>query len=359
MNDAAARNMRTLILVAAALLSMPALLSCAPTTYVVAPDQAPPPSTPLDPFFDELGPYGDWWWSDLHGWVWSPHVGFGWRPYSVGHWVWTDDWGWLWASNEPFGWACFHYGRWIWLDDAGWVWIPGRVWGPGWVMWRAGPGYVGWVPLGPGPFVDTRVHVWWWVLVEERHFLAPDVLVVALPPHKNPAVLSTTRVIHRPERDDGAAPPNREVEVSTVERAAGVKVVPRRIVEAKEAAPEVPDAIGVRRAPGVEADRAREGRDLFTPSPASAQDRATDKRSLPAPAEDALEGYFRAEREQLSTRHQLELGAFPSGLPREQLRAVHEGERRALEEQEQNEKEAAKKKKAVKRPTLPKKAKHR
>jgi hypothetical protein len=35
------------------------------------------------------------------------------------------------------------------LVGYGWCWRPGRVWGPGWVSWRAGGGYVGWAPLPP------------------------------------------------------------------------------------------------------------------------------------------------------------------------------------------------------------------
>ena len=351
--------MRTIILAVAALIALPALLSCAPTTYVVAPDPPPPPAAPLDPFFDDLDPYGDWWWNDTYGWVWSPTVGYGWRPYAVGHWVWTDDWGWLWASGEPFGWACFHYGRWIWLDDAGWVWMPGRVWGPGWVMWRTGPGYVGWVPLGPGPFVDTNVHVWWWVFVDERDFLAPNVAAVARPPHENPSVLPSTRVIHRPERDDGRAPANREVDVAIIERAASLKVVPKRIVEARDAGAELPDTVTVRRAPDLDANRAGDRRDLFAPSRELARDRAVDDRPLPAPPDDELDRYFGSARERMNARHQAEQGTPLRSLPPETLRAMQESERRALEEQEQKEKQAAAKKKAVKRPSIVKKVKKR
>lgn len=351
--------MRVTILLLTAALCFSFALSCAPTTYVVAPDPPPPPPAPLDPFFDELGPHGDWWWNDTHGWVWSPHVGVGWRPYTVGHWVWTDEWGWLWVSNEPYGWAVFHYGRWIWLDDAGWVWLPGRVWGPGWVMWRSGPGWIGWVPMGAGPYVDAHVHVWWWVFVEERHFMAPDVVVVAAPPHRNPAVLPTTRVLHRPERDDDGAPPNREVEVSTVERATGVKVVPKRVVEAREVGAEVPDAISVRRVPAIEADRAEAPRDLFAPSRQLARDRKIEERPLAAPADDEADRHFRAVRERITVEHEAERKTPPGGLPPDQLRARQQDELRSLEEQEQREKEAAKKKKAVKRPTLPKKTKKR
>ncbi|MBI1944247.1 MAG: hypothetical protein HYS27_01055 [Deltaproteobacteria bacterium] len=349
--------MRVITLIVVTLLAVPAAPSCAPTTYVVAPD--PPPPTPLDPFFDDLGPYGDWWWNDTWGWVWSPTVGYGWRPYTVGHWVWTAEWGWLWASSEPFGWACFHYGRWIWLDDAGWVWLPGRTWGPGWVMWRSGPGYVGWVPLGPGPFHEPHVHLWWWVVVEERHFLAPNVVEVAVPPDRNPVVLPSTRVLHRPERDDGAASPNRDIDVQAIERATSTKVLPKRVLEAKDAGAELPDAVTVRRAPDIGPDRVGGRQDLFAPTRELARDRPVDERPLSAPPDDELERYFGAARARLDERQRAEQGAPPKGVPPDKLRAMQEDERRVLEEQEQKEREAAAKKKAQKRPALVKKTKKR
>ena len=351
--------MRPLHLALVASLAVPSSLSCGPTTYVVAPEPPPsaPPPTPLDPFFNDLDPYGEWWWNDTHGWVWSPHVGMGWRPYTVGHWVWTDDWGWLWASGEPFGWACFHYGRWVWLDDAGWVWLPGRVWGPGWVVWRTGPGFIGWMAMGPGPWAEP--YPGWWVFVEDRSFLAPDVVMVALPPHRNPAVLGSTRVIHRPERDDDNAPTNREVEVSTVERAAGVKVVPKRVVEARDLGAELPDAVPVRRARDIEADRADAPRDLFAPSKALARDRAIEERPLAAPPDDEAEQHYRELRQRVTDEQEAERKAPPRGVPPDQLRARQQDELRSLDEQEQREKEAVKKKKTVKRPALPKRAKPR
>ena len=64
-----------------------------------------------------------------------------------GHWV-LSEYGWTWASDWSWGWAPFHYGRWI--TRAGrWSWVPGTMWGPAWVSWRSGGGYVGWSPLPP------------------------------------------------------------------------------------------------------------------------------------------------------------------------------------------------------------------
>ena len=39
----------------------------------------------------------------------------------------------------------------------GWYWIPGRTWGPAWVSWAVGGGYVGWCPLG---WRDRPVRDW-------------------------------------------------------------------------------------------------------------------------------------------------------------------------------------------------------
>jgi hypothetical protein len=75
-------------------------------------------------------------------------VGYDWRPYTVGRWV-NSNYGWTWVSYEPFGWATYHYGRWAFDRQIGWIWVPGTVWGPAWVAWQQGSGYIGWAPLPP------------------------------------------------------------------------------------------------------------------------------------------------------------------------------------------------------------------
>ncbi len=103
-------------------------------------------------FEADLSPYGDWVDVADQGRVWVPSasaVGTDFVPYGVGgHWVLTD-YGWTWVSDWDWGWAPFHYGRWFWYGGYGWCWRPGRTWGPGWVHWRHGGGYVGWAPMGP------------------------------------------------------------------------------------------------------------------------------------------------------------------------------------------------------------------
>ena len=79
----------------------------------------------------------------------STLVGDDFAPYATsGHWILTE-YGWTWISDFGWGWAPFHYGRWLALAGRGWCWMPGTTWGPAWVSWRAGGGYVGWAPLPP------------------------------------------------------------------------------------------------------------------------------------------------------------------------------------------------------------------
>jgi len=102
-------------------------------------------------FQTALAPYGGWDYDSSYGYVWSPSasiVGTGFSPYATGgNWALTE-YGWTWVSDWSWGWAPFHYGRWI--TRAGrWSWVPGSMWGPAWVSWRSGGGYVGWSPLPP------------------------------------------------------------------------------------------------------------------------------------------------------------------------------------------------------------------
>jgi hypothetical protein len=103
-------------------------------------------------FQQALDPYGTWYDDATYGDVWVPSsaiVGTDFTPYATGgHWVLTE-FGWTWVSDWGWGWAPFHYGRWMMLGLRGWAWVPGTIWGPGWVSWRAGNGLVGWAPLPP------------------------------------------------------------------------------------------------------------------------------------------------------------------------------------------------------------------
>jgi hypothetical protein len=188
--------------------------------------EAPPPAgsdigSP-DVFYEQLSPYGTWAWVAPYGRVWIPAVGYGWRPYYYGRWVLTD-WGWTFASDDPWGWAAYHYGRWNFAVGVGWYWIPGTVWGPAWVDWRYGDGFVSWCPLGPrGVFFGYRHPAW--VAVQEQHFTRP-IASVAVPAQRTSAIVRETRPLSGPHatvaRTGAFGPP-----VADVARATGQQIRP-------------------------------------------------------------------------------------------------------------------------------------
>ena len=112
----------------------------------------------LDAYAGEFERNGAWQYEGSVGYVWIPRVEVGWQPYSNGHWAWTP-YGYTWVPYERWGWAPSHYGRWGHSMSFGWYWVPGRTWGPGWVSWAVGGGYVGWCPLG---WRDQPVRPWGW-----------------------------------------------------------------------------------------------------------------------------------------------------------------------------------------------------
>lgn len=133
-------------------------------------DDAPEP----DDYDEALAPYGTWVDDARYGTVWRPVVTVGWQPYVHGRWVWTA-YGWTWIAPDPWGWT-FHYGRWTYLPIQGWVWVPGTVWGPAWVDWYYGDGYVGWAPLAP--FATHVTVVDHFVFVQSPDFCARRLPVV-------------------------------------------------------------------------------------------------------------------------------------------------------------------------------------
>src|ERR1700720_3336767 len=156
-------------------------------------------------FYDQLSPYGHWVESRAYGWVWLPYgIGAGWRPYAAGHWGMTD-YGWAWGSGGSFGWATYHYGRWTYDPDYGWEWIPGYEWGPAWVAWRNGGGYIGWAPLPPevrfragigldfgGIDINVALGPTRFCFVQERSFLAANVVTYVEPPARNVTIIHNT-----------------------------------------------------------------------------------------------------------------------------------------------------------------------
>jgi len=159
-------------------------------------------------FYRELSPYGQWLQHPYYGWVWFPHtVGYGWRPYTAGRWV-SSNYGWTWVSYEPFGWATYHYGRWAFDRQIGWIWIPGTVWGPAWVAWQQGNGYVGWAPLPPqvgfqvgvglqlgGLNLSLSLAPTSYSFVSEQQFLEPRLDRYVQPSARNVTIIRGTRNI--------------------------------------------------------------------------------------------------------------------------------------------------------------------
>jgi hypothetical protein len=195
-------------------------------------------------FYSSLSPYGEWVRHPQYGWVWFPrHVQAGWRPYSLGRWV-ESDYGWMWVSNEPFGWATYHYGRWTWDPYVGWLWVPGTDWGPAWVAWQHGNGYVGWAPLPPQVGFEHGVGIRLggfnlsfgiaprdYSFVEERRFLHTNVHGYVLPPARNITIINhTTNVTNYTVVNNRVI--NRGVPVERIEQVYGNKAPRFRVAVA-------------------------------------------------------------------------------------------------------------------------------
>lgn len=204
-------------------------------------DATPSPRGEVGFFYDELSPYGDWVLTRDHGWAWFPRtVRADWRPYSDGRWVVTD-YGWTWASNEPFGWATYHYGRWAWDSRFGWLWVPGTIWGPAWVSWQYGGGYVGWAPLPPAVGFEIGVGIRLggfnlslgirpdtYSFVRERSLLEPRLSGYLEPRARNVTIIhETTNITNYTFVENHVV--NRGVEVRRIEQITGRRVRERRI----------------------------------------------------------------------------------------------------------------------------------
>ncbi len=150
-------------------------------------------------FYNDLAPYGQWIEDPHYGYVWSPGVEGGFRPYFTnGHWAMTQ-YGNTWISDYIWGWACFHYGRWTFDTYYGWLWVPGQDWGAAWVMWRSGPGFLGWAPLDPGySFKENQVADAylppkdWWVFLPPQYLYKGNYYSYWSGPTGNSSMIKTT-----------------------------------------------------------------------------------------------------------------------------------------------------------------------
>jgi hypothetical protein len=86
------------------------------------------------------------------------------------------------------------------------VWTPGYVWGPAWVDWYWGDGYVGWVPLGPPGFAIAPTY---WTYVHDFSFCSPRITNVLVVHDHLPAF-----IVHHREQGWGRrhAPDFRDIE---------------------------------------------------------------------------------------------------------------------------------------------------
>ncbi|GAB3510523.1 hypothetical protein GCM10027341_48980 [Spirosoma knui] len=165
-------------------------------------------NVPVESFYTELAPYGQWGQHPTYGNVWRPNTGPDFQPYaSNGHWVVTE-YGNTWVSDYDWGWAPFHYGRWI-LDPAygGWIWIPASEWGPAWVSWRSGGGYYGWAPLGPGIDINVNINIPapYWTFVPQVYITSPNLYSYRVPHPRVINIYQNTTIINNVYRYNNRA----------------------------------------------------------------------------------------------------------------------------------------------------------
>jgi len=143
----------------------------------------------VEVFYDALSEHGSWVEDAEHGYVFAPYDDY--IPYSDGRWVYTE-YGMTWVSDHPIDWAVAHYGRWYYQDR--WLWIPDTVWGPSWVEWRVGGGYVGWAPLGIA-YYGAPLH--YWRYVPTSYVFHTGLSGYYLQPHRVRVVHTSSRPVHR------------------------------------------------------------------------------------------------------------------------------------------------------------------
>ena len=331
-------------------------------------------------FYDELSPYGDWVLTGDYGWAWFPRdMHPYWRPYTDGRWV-TTEYGWTWASYEPFGWATYHYGRWAWDPRFGWLWVPGTVWGPAWVSWQYGGGYVGWAPLPPAVGFELGIGIRLggfdlnigirpdrYSFVQERSFLETRLSGYVIPTARNITIIHNTTNITN-YGYDGDRVVNRGVEVRRIEQATGRRVRALRVAAESRATARTevsgsevriyrPDKqrletvrVGQRANAGGRVETPPTVRDQVRPSGqrADAPVIVVAPRTDRAPRLDArkidqqdrreqqkLDQYQAAEKQKLEKLHQQDISKARVQADRNQAEKRQQAEREALQQEQQ------------------------
>lgn len=189
----------------------------------------------VDVFHEPLARYGRWTTVPQYSYVWEPvGVAAGWGPYVDGSWAYTD-YGWTWVSDDPWGWATCHYGRWYLDPAAGWMWIPGTEWGPAWVDWSFGDGFIGWAPLSPafgwgysGLIGFAPIPVGWYSFVRIGDFDDHHVGRFIVPWRENAGIFSHARRVTDYGSMAGRVV-NRSISRQQIEQATGRRVQTRMI----------------------------------------------------------------------------------------------------------------------------------
>jgi hypothetical protein len=133
----------------------------------------------------------------------------------------------------------------VWEPRFGWLWTPGTVWGPAWVSWQYGGGYVGWAPLPPsvgfeigigirlGDFdLNIGIRPNSYSFVAERSFLEPRLSRYVVPAARNVTIIhNTTNVTNYTYVDNRVV--NRGVDVRRIEQATGQRLQQRHVAAAR------------------------------------------------------------------------------------------------------------------------------
>jgi len=307
----------------------------------------------VERFRDALESHGQW--IDLapYGTVWAP-LGLrpDWRPYTDGRWIYSEL-GWLWLGDEPWAWAVYHYGRWLEDADHGWIWVPTSTWGPAWVAWRRGKGWVGWAPLPPeaqwspaaglsleNRDLDHAIPEHFWAFVTAREFTSPKLKGRIAPVGRNATFLSLTMNVTR-YAISGSRPAERGMTAEGV--GLGRPPRPVRVTAARTPRLNRAEIVSGGLVEIYRPELIREGSShnrLYSSAraagPSLEELRTRDRRE-----QMKLDQVLRSERERLAREQDRETQTPPQGVSKDSLKRRHESEIKAQAEFEEQLRELA------------------